>query len=156
MRRRVHPRRPRLAQQDHRCSKELALTASDAVTLTPRQKTIRDAAEAVQACDRKHILADGTEFIGGYMLRDEIRNLDEQRGPAERRYQGKTDPSLSQVISEALPMTTVQLTVPGACCVRGYYVTDILAEWEKIRPADPQDVEIPEEADPFDVDEEAA
>ena len=58
-----------------------------------------------------------------------------------------------QQVADALPMNTVQLTVDGKR-VRGYYAADIAAAWERIRPEDPEDALIPEERNPFEVDDE--
>jgi hypothetical protein len=131
---------------------ELAIAGTDQVALTPRQKTIRELAGIAAVSGRMCVLGDGTEFMGGLSLRDELRAVDELRDAKERRYQGRTAAGLSQVIADALPMSTIQVTVPGGGRVRGYYVADILAEWDRVRPEDPDDVEIPEETDPFEVD----
>jgi Protein of unknown function (DUF3631) len=114
--------------------KELALSESDSVALTPRQEIIRDAAQ---------VTADsGLDFIGGLVLVDEMSRLD---NPV---YQSRSDASLARLVSDALPVNTVQRRVDGVR-VRGYYASDILAAWEAIRPEDPDDAEIPEEENPF-------
>ena len=128
--------------------RDLALAQSDTVVLSPKQQVIRDAAEVTEASDRKHVLEDGSEFIGGLTLIDELHRLDNPL------YQSRTDASLAQLISDALPMNTVQLTVSDGKRVRGYYAADILDAWDKIRPDDPEDAEIPEEVNPFEVDDE--
>ena len=128
--------------------RDLALAQSDVIVLTPRQQVIRDVAAVTAASDRKHALEDGSGFIGGLVLTDELRRLENPL------YASRTEASLAQLISDALPMSTIQLTVSGGKRVRGYYEADILAAWDKIRPEDPEDAEIPGEVNPFEVDDE--
>jgi hypothetical protein len=122
--------------------RELSLAESDQVTLTPKQQTIRDVAALAASSPRKITLEGGAEFIGGLVLVDELRRLDNPR------YQGRSDAGLALLISDALPVNTVQLRVDGNR-MRGYYVADIAAAWDRIRPDDPEDAEIPEEVNPF-------
>lgn len=124
--------------------KDLALAESDAITLTPRQQVIKDVAEVTARSPRILAVGDGAEFIGGLTLVDELRRMDNPR------YQGRSDAGLALLVSDALPMNTVQLRISGER-VRGYYVADIEAAWDKIRPDDPEDVEVPEEVNPFEV-----
>ena len=128
--------------------RELALAGSAQVTLTPRQQVIRDAAEVTAASERKYVLEDGSEFMGGLILLDEMRRVDNPR------YRGRSEASLGQLIADALPMGTVQLTVGDGRRVRGYYADDIAAAWARVRPEDPEDAEIPDEVNPFEVDDE--
>lgn len=116
--------------------KELALSESDTIVLTPRQRTIRDVAQVTRTAFA------GEEFVGGLALVDELRRRDDPR------YQERTPSGLALLVSDALPMNTVQKTVKGRR-IRGYYAADIMTAWDKIRPDDPDDVEIPEEANPF-------
>ena len=127
--------------------KELSLAESDQVVLTPRQQTIKDIAGVTEDCDRKYVLADGTAFMGGLVLIDELKRVDNPR------YQGRSEASIGQLVSDALPMNSVQVTTVEGKRVRGYYADDITAAWEKIRPDDPDDAEIPEEANPFEVED---
>jgi Protein of unknown function (DUF3631) len=127
--------------------KELALAESDQVVLTPRQQTIKDVAAVAAKSRQETVLPDGTRFIGGLAIVDELRRVD---NPI---YQGRSDAGLALLVSDALPMNTVQLRVDGDR-VRGYYVQDIEAAWNKIRPDEPDDIEIPDEVNPFEVDEE--
>ena len=128
--------------------KELSLAESDQVVLTPRQQTIKDIARVTENCDRKYVLADGTAFMGGLVLIDELKRVDNPR------YLGRSEASIGQLVSDALPMNSVQVTTVEGKRVRGYYADDIEAAWDKIRPEDPDDAEIPEEANPFEVDED--
>ena len=128
--------------------KELSLAESDQIVLTPRQQTIKDIAQVTGDCDRKYVLADGTAFMGGLVLIDELKRVDNPR------YQGRREASIGQLVSDALPMNSVQVTTVEGKRVRGYYADDITAAWEKIRPDDPDDAEIPEEANPFEVEDE--
>jgi|GEM_PF-6502781 len=130
--------------------RELALTESDVIVLTPRQQVIKDLAAVTAACDRKHLMEDGTEFVGGLVLIDELRRIDNPL------YTSRSDASLGQLISDALPMNTIQRTVASGKRIRGYYAEGIASAWEQIRPDDPEDAEIPEEVNPFEVDEDEA
>jgi hypothetical protein len=121
--------------------KELALSEADAVALTPRQETVRDVATVVKS------MFPDRDFVSGLSLVDEVRRID---SPV---YQGRSDAGLARLISEALPMNTIQRRINGQR-VRGYYTTDILAVWDKMRPDDPDDIEIPEEENPFEVFED--
>ena len=128
--------------------KELALAESDQIVLTPRQATIRDVAMVTEASERKYVLGDGTAFMGGLVLIDDLKRVDNPR------YQGRSDAGIGQLVSDALPMNSIQVTTAEGKRVRGYYVPDILAAWDEIRPDDPDDVEIPEEINPYEVDGE--
>ena len=134
--------------------RELALAGAAQVNLTPKQKTIRDIAEVTAASERRFVLEDGTEFMGGKILRAELLAMDGKRPPAEQRYRGRTDASVGQLITDALPMASIQVTVSEGRRVRGYYADDIALIWDKIRPDDPEDAVIPEEIDPFGDDDE--
>lgn len=125
--------------------KDLALAESDEIAITPRQQTIKDVAAIAASSPRVTVLDGGTEFVGGLVIVDELRRL------GNPRYQGRTEAGLALLVSDALPMNTVQLRIDGER-VRGYYVADIEAAWDKIRPDEPEDVEIPEEVNPFEVD----
>lgn len=127
--------------------KDLALAESDEIALTPRQQTIRDVAAVAASSPRVTVLDGGTEFVGGLVIVDELRRL------GSPRYQGRTEAGLALLVSDALPVNTVQLRIGGER-VRGYYVADIEAAWDKIRPDEPEDVEIPEEVNPFEVDDQ--
>jgi hypothetical protein len=124
--------------------KDLALAESDAIALTPRQQAISDVAQIAANSPQVITLPDGTEFIGGLVIVDELRRL------PNPRYRGRSEAGLALLVSDSLPMNTVQLRVDGER-VRGYYADDIAAAWDKIRPDEPEDVEIPEEVNPFDV-----
>jgi hypothetical protein len=124
--------------------KDLALAESDAIALTPRQQAIKDVAEIAAGSPRVITLPDGTGFVGGLVIVDELRRL------PNPRYRGRSEAGLALLVSDALPMNTVQLRVDGER-IRGYYTDDIAAAWDKIRPDEPEDVEIPEEGNPFDV-----
>ena len=121
--------------------RELSLAeGSDEVTLSPKQQVVRDVAAVAVASDRKMILEDGTEFIGGLVLVDELRRI------GSPLYEGRSEAGLAKYISEALPMNSVQKQR-----VRGYCVADITAAWDKIRPAQAEDAEIAEEVNPFEI-----
>ena len=124
--------------------KELSLAESDQVVLTPKQQTVKDVAAVAAACRRKVTLADGLEFIGGLTIVDELHRL------GNPLYDGRSDAGLALLVSDALPMNTVQLRVEGDR-IRGYYVRDIQAAWDKIRPDEPDDAEIPDEINPYEV-----
>ena len=78
--------------------RELALAGAAQVNLTPKQKTIRDCAEVTAASESRFVLEDGTEFMGGKILRAELLEMDGKRptcraalpGP-ERRQRGAAD-----------------------------------------------------------------
>jgi hypothetical protein len=129
--------------------RELALAESESVVLTPRQQTIRDVAEVTAGSHRKITLpGDGTEFIDGHVIADGLRRLAPRNGEAQR-YAGRTDAGIGKMVSEALGINVIQIRIGRDRVVRGHYVADILAAWERIRPAELEDVEIPEETDPY-------
>ena len=91
--------------------RELALAGAAQVNLTPKQKTIRDCAEVTAASESRFVLEDGTEFMGGKILRAELLEMDGKRPVTEQRYRGRTDASVGQLIADALPMASLQVTV---------------------------------------------
>ncbi len=129
--------------------RELALAGSAQVALTPKQKTVKDIAEVTAASDRKFVLEDGTGFMGGKILRAELLDMDDRRPVKDQRYRGRSEASVGQLIADALPMASLQITVAEGKRRWGYYADDIAAAWERIRPDDPEDAMIPEETDPF-------
>ncbi len=134
--------------------RELALAGAAQVNLTPKQKTIRDCAEVTAASESRFVLEDGTEFMGGKILRAELLEMDGKRPVTEQRYRGRTDASVGQLIADALPLASLQVTVGDSRRVRGYYADDIAAAWDRIRPDDPEDAVIPDEIDPFGDDDD--
>ena len=118
----------------------LALDESDHVSLTPRQMVIRDVAMIAET------LTDGTEetFIGGLAIADEMMRLDNPL------YVGRSAASLSCLIRDSVPVDSEQRRL-GGVPVRGYPVSALTAAWECEQPSETDDVDIPEEENPFDV-----
>lgn len=125
--------------------RELALADAGQVALSPRQQILRDAA---QLLDGSLAAEAETGFVGGLALADEMRRLDNPL------YASRSEAGMAKLISEAMPMNTVQLTLENGRRVRGYYAADIRAAWDKVRPYEPEDASIPEEANPFEVADE--
>jgi hypothetical protein len=109
---------------------ELALDESDQPKLTPRQQIARDLAAVATA--------EGSEFIGGLVLADELARLDSPL------YAGHSVLGVAKLIGEALPFGSQQVSR-----VRGYWTADLVELWEQIRPADAIGVTLSEDADPF-------
>jgi Protein of unknown function (DUF3631) len=116
---------------------ELALDESETVPLTPDQELIRDLATVAAA--------SSTGFIGGMELADELQRLDNPR------YTGRSHAALCCLIRDVLPMDSEQRRV-GTDRVRGYARTALIDVWEASKPADDtEDIDVPEEENPFDV-----
>lgn len=117
---------------------DLALGGSDQLILSSKQMTVRDVAQVVETFYPDH------EFVGGLWIVDELMRLDDPR------YADLTDIAVAKMVSAAYPFNSVQQRVRGfPNPVRGYYARDLIAAWERIRPDDEDDVEIPEEQNPF-------
>ena len=112
----------------------LALDESDQPALTPRQQVIRDVAEIAST----ETLAG--PFVTSDIIADELRRLD---NPI---YEGRSHHGLVCLTRDSLPCKSGRVTVNGEQ-VRAYRRADILDAWENERPADPDDVEIPEDTD---------
>lgn len=111
---------------------ELALDEAENVPLTPEQTLIRDLAAIA--------LHEGTPFIGGYVLADELSRMDSPL------YAGLTQHQLACKIREALPFPSRQVDRK-----RGYFATDLVALWDAIKPEDDEVTFAESEAGPFDV-----
>lgn len=117
--------------------RELALTQLQAPELDPGQELLQMAAE----------LAPGMAVNGAVrsnQLADEMR-----RSP---RYDGRSLAAMAALLSKQMPVIVHQrrmrgFDIPQKC----YYLTDILAAWEQVKPVPPEDMEPPEEENPFDV-----
>lgn len=118
---------------------EIALDESDQPPLSPEQMVIRDLADAVSGID---LLPGG--FAPGMTLVDELKRT------GDDMYDGRSDASLACLIRDALPFASVQKRF-GDKRVRGYYAADIVTLWDQIRPADLDDVIVPDEVNPFTV-----
>ena len=120
--------------------RELALSESDQVTLSPRQQVLRDAAGLL---DGPLADAAGTGFVGGLALADEMRRL-----PDRPLYAPRSEAGMCKLIAEAMPVPTTQKRVDGKP-VRGYFACEIRDAWEAVRPAEAEDASIAEEENPF-------
>jgi Protein of unknown function (DUF3631) len=110
----------------------IALDQADVVALSPDQTILRDLAAIAGPMD--------ADFIGGLVLADELARV------PSPLYEGRSAHGMACLIREAVPFPSQQVRR-----VRGYYRDDLLAAWDKVRPADPADVVIPEQINPFEV-----
>lgn len=125
---------------------ELALDESDQPVLSPEQTIVRDVAAVLDGMelDAWH----GREFAGGLALCDELKRLDSEL------YAQMPEVSLARMVSDALPFRSQQCRLDGSGeRVRGYFADDLRQAWDSIAPAPISDVELPEEPNPFDVDD---
>lgn len=121
------------------------------VVLTPRQELIRD---VIAIMDGPLSWAAEAGFIPGTLLASELNRMD-------GGYSEMDDNALLQHIAANMEGITKR-QVAGLLKrgfpkdrMTGYLASGIRAEWDKIRPADPDDVEDPERISPFDIlDEE--
>lgn len=131
------------------CIEAFTVLTGNATTvrqLTPRQKVIRD---AVAVMDGPLAWAAEQGFIPGDLLGPEFAGL-----PGSD-YAGMNDNALLQHI--AANMTGIRKRQVGGLLKRGYPIdrmmgylaSDIRAQWDEIRPAEPADVEAPEAVSPF-------
>jgi hypothetical protein len=117
----------------------LALDESDTVPLTPKQAILRDIAAIAVASDMP--------FVGGLHLADELTRF------GSPIYTGRSAASLACLIRDTVPFASEQRRIDGAA-VRGYPADALITAWEEVAPAEAADVGIPEEVNPFDVDED--
>jgi hypothetical protein len=120
---------------------ELALTESDTVVLSPRQTVLRDLASTVAKLE--DLQGESIPFFGGTELADELRRLNDPL------YEGRKLESVGCLIRDTMPVSSQQRRLPNGDRVRGYPRAEILAAWEEVKPYDPDDVEVPEDEDPF-------
>jgi hypothetical protein len=116
--------------------RELALTQLPAPELDPGQELLKMAAELAP-----DISVNGA--VRSNQLADEMR-----RKP---RYEGRTLAAMAGLLSKQLPVNVHQrrmqgFDIPQKC----YYLADILQAWEQVKPVPPEDMEPPEEENPFD------
>ena len=128
---------------------ELAADSSSQLVLTIRQQLIRDAVELMDGPLREQATWG---FIPGEALALELKGLD-------------TDPydvlgvnAILQLVARNMEPAIRKRRVGGLLKkgyeldqMVGYFAGDIRAEWDKIRPDERKDVEIPEFANPFDI-----
>jgi hypothetical protein len=119
----------------------LALAESDKPVLSPGMEILQLAAETAPT-------VNVAGFVPGQVLCDEISRTTENP-----RFAGKGAASIGQSLSNALPVDSVQLPLPSGIRARGYWLHDILSAWEAVRPVDPEEMEIPDEFDPFAIDD---
>jgi hypothetical protein len=116
--------------------RELALTQLAAPELDPGQELLQMAAELAP-----DISVNGV--VRSNQIADEMR-----RKP---RYENRTLAAMAGLLSKQLPVNVHQrrmqgFDIPQKC----YYLADILAAWERAKPVPPEDMEPPEEDNPFD------
>jgi Protein of unknown function (DUF3631) len=121
---------------------ELSVDSSDQVTLTGRQQLIKDCAGVLTKVAFE--LPNGRFFAEGNAIASELRHLGD---PAYTNFVGT---GLNKHISDNLPCEKKQVRV-GRDRFYGYYADDVTDAWQAIKPEEPQDVEMPEEVNPFDV-----
>lgn len=121
---------------------ELALDETDVIPLTPRQQVLSDLSSAASRLSAGR--PGEPAFISGLSLSDELRRLDRPI------YAGRSQASVSCLIRDTMPVASEQRRIDGAA-VRGYPLSEILDAWTSVEPPTPDDVEMPEEIDPFDV-----
>lgn len=124
---------------------ELAIDESDVIPLTPRQQVLSDLASTASrlSAGRPGEPADRA-FLSGLSLSDELRRIDRPI------YDGRSQASVSCLIRDTMPVSSEQRRIDGVP-VRGYPLSAITQAWEAVRPDEPDDVDVPEEIDPFDV-----
>lgn len=117
---------------------ELAL-ASDQVKLTPRQHTVRDLADVMDAASFR--VPNGRMFAGAEELEKALRDLDPDR---------YGDISVTQLIARHLrpELESRQIRI-GNERTRGYYADDIRELWDQIAPAELREVTEPDDDNPL-------
>lgn len=110
--------------------------AAASVCLSADQQTLKDLTEIIGGLELR---TDG--FIGGLSLAEELSTYD--------RFEGRTTLSVARDIARAMPVEPVQKRVPHMGVVRGYHVKDIIAAWEAMKPAEPEEIAAREEINPF-------
>jgi hypothetical protein len=110
----------------------IALDESDVIPLTPRQIVTRDVAGVAALSDER--------FITSGQLTDELLRSDEPL------YDGRTEHSLACLIRDTVDARSGKVTMNGQQ-VRAYRTADLLAAWEAIKPAELDDVDMPDEID---------
>lgn len=116
--------------------KGLALAQSEVRELTPGQKLMQAVVELTPG-----LTLDG--FVPGNALADELRRLPQ--------YEGRSLASAAKLISDEMPVNTIIRRLSSGDRLRGYQLTDIQEAWERIRPLTLDEMEEPEEVNPFDV-----
>lgn len=119
----------------------LALSELDQPELNPRQVVVKAVADIAPLW-----VIDG--FVPGMVLADELRRTEEPM------FKGRSELSVAKLISEQMPMLTVQRQLPSGDRMRGYYLKDIEQAWEEMRPLSPEELEPQEEENPFAVTDE--
>lgn len=116
--------------------RSLSLAQMDAPELTPGQKLLRAVTEIAP-----RITIDG--FVPGSPLADELRRTPD--------YEGRSLASAAKLISNVMPVNTVVRRLSSGDQMRGYNLRDILEAWDRLRPPTLDEMEEPEEVNPFDV-----
>jgi hypothetical protein len=119
--------------------KALALANSEKPVLTPYQKIVQVVAEELAP----QIVLDN--FVPGEKLGDLLRALPE--------YDGLSNAAACKRISDALPCFTDERRLRSGGRLRGYNFSEIQEAWDEMKPDELEDAEIPEEVNPFAVDE---
>lgn len=118
----------------------LALAEIVKPVLTERQRTLQAAAEIAPS-----VAVFG--FVPSLVLGDEMH-----RG-GDEMFSGRGALGCAKKLSNAMPVDPVQRQLPSGDRMKGYYLNDILAAWEAVKPADLDEEEF-EEEDPFAIDED--
>jgi hypothetical protein len=112
--------------------------AAASVCLSADQQTLKDLCQVVSDLE---LPSTAESFIGGLALAEELSNYD--------RFEGRTVLSVAKDIARAMPIEPIQKRIPHVGPTRGYFVRDILAAWEEMRPAEPEEIAAREEINPF-------
>lgn len=113
--------------------------AAASVCLSADQQTLKDLTQIVSDLE-----LGPDAFIGGLALAEELSNYD--------RFEGRTVLSVAKDVARAMPIAPVQKRIPHVGPTRGYMVRDILAAWEAMRPAEPEEIAARQEVNPFAID----
>ena len=116
---------------------DLALSESDEVKLSPRQRVLKDMNDLLGTAFA------GKRFIGGLDLADELRHLPDP-------LYGRTPNGIARLVADCMrPVEPRQERFGSEKRVRGYRAADIRRLWEQVKPEETEDAELAEEDNPF-------
>jgi Protein of unknown function (DUF3631) len=115
---------------------DLALSESDEIRLSPRQRVLKDMNDILDTAFA------GKRFVGGLALADELRHLPDP-------LYGRTPNGIARLVADYMEPVQPRQERFGQERVRGYRSADIRRLWEQVKPEEMDDAELMEEDNPF-------